>query len=660
MNEEREAATGEEPTAAKNHEASISVANPQLEILERRLNEIGRLITLAPGKPNTKTPAVEGWADEATWPPGKCVLGREVTCVCLSQCGVFVVDCDNEEAISWFVNTFQPPDTLTVATKRGAHFYFQQPTDFEVHSATGLGHPKLDIKGWHSEVVAPGSPGKVVAVDVQIARAPENLLAHLRRPAPAAAPSMVPALDVTGEKGKARVVEATEYLKSCDPSIDGQGGDTVLWSVSRHLMRSLELPIESALPMMLDIFNPRCQPPWSAGVIERNLTRARDDSTTPTATDVERGRALVNHLVHDLHPMAGVPAPPEPRTMITSPADWLRSLVERGKAPRIETGFPTLDAATRGGYQLGKLIAVGGAPGAAKTGMVVTMAQIWGAQRPVVVVAADEEAHGLGIRLGQQVGFDRDKLEVGDPEECARAAEAIQRLSPRLELIDPNASGLCLEDIADRLTEPTIVIVDSLQAIRVRGSERASDRRAAIDAALEVAKTIRRAGHLIIVTCELARSAYRSADASLNTNPLAAFKESGGIEYAVDQALVLISRKGSGTIVDVVMPKNRLGPKMDFALQLDFARATVCECNLPAALFDPLAKSKQRVMNWVTDNSRHLPLSKTSLAEQAGGMQKQTREAINALLEEGLLAQDRALHVTLPHEVLAQMSGIPS
>ena len=344
---------------------------------------------------------------------------------------------------------------------------------------------------------------------------------------------------------------------------------------------------------------------------------------------------------------------------LPSPAERLLKMIDRAKAPRLTTGLPTLDQATRGGYPMGKLVVVGGAPGAAKTGLVVSLAHHWATgDVPVVVVAADEAADNLAIRLGQQLGFDRVKLEAGDAEECARAAMAIETLH-RLQLIDPDeGDGLYLEDIAGRLTEPSILIVDSLQSVRVRAAARATDRRAVIDAALTVLKAVRRDGHLVFVTCELARGAYRNADASANTNPLAAFKESGGIEYAVDQALVLVSRKGTGAIIDVVMPKNRLGPKQDFALQLDFMRAQVAECTAPPPAFDPLARAKRRVLSWVEDNTRHLPLSKSALAEQAGGNQMETRKAISALLEDGALVQDRHMQVTLPHETLARMSGI--
>ncbi len=74
---------------------------------------------------------------------------------------------------------------------------------------------------------------------------------------------------------------------------------------------------------------------------------------------------------------------------------------------------------------------------------------------------------------------------------------------------------------------------------------------------------------MMIFTSQLARGSYRNEASADATSDLAAFKESGGIEYGAHVLLVLRSFKGDGNFVEATMPKNRLGPKLDFNLKMD-------------------------------------------------------------------------------------------
>jgi hypothetical protein len=625
--------------------ASDNSQYPQLEILERRLNEIGRTATLVAGVPGEKHPIKSGWRD---LPAGSQELGSTTTLLLTGeQSGVCVIDCDDEEATRLFIETYHPEDTLRVKTKRGWHFYFQLP-DFDVQTSSKeiIPNVKLDIKGWGGVTVAPGSPDKVIDNDAPIAKLPPALVAHpkLRRVASteSAAAAVVPRpLVESDERLPLAKAACLEHAVACDGGVE-------LFNLCSVLVHRYLLPDDVAAEQIKQHYNPRCAHedgspyPWSDAQIVYKLQEAR----------TKRAKALAPYDF--LRKPSQVAAPAEQDLG----ARMLRR-IELGNAPRVPTGFPSLDEATRGGYKLGKLILIGGAPGAAKTGMLTSHAELWGAgERDVFFVAADEPADDIIIRLGQWAGFDRKKLEDGDPEECARAAEVVSRRLPRLRLIDPPEGDLCLEDVVERATGASIFLIDSLQTVRTRAAEKIIDRRLQINAVVERLKLLARAGHLVISTCELARSAYRNTEAKLNTNPLAAFKESGDIEYAAQLAIVLISRQGAGNIVDVVMPKNRLGPKKDFALQLDFVQAGVTECKAPPSTFDPLRQAKNRVMDWVTANTSHLPMSRSSLAAQAGGMGSRTRKAIDELIEAGALVQDQHLQVNLPHDVLTRMDGL--
>src|SRR5262249_51188956 len=145
------------------------------------------------------------------------------------------------------------------------------------------------------------------------------------------------------------------------------------------------------------------------------------------------------------------------------------------------------------------------------------------------------------------------------------------------------------EKVAAHLPSPGVLIVDSIQTARTDTSGSADSVRSRID---DVVKTCKQAaktfGHAVIVTSELSRASYRNKAQADQIEDLAAFKESGGIEYAGTVLLVLRNPKGSGGMVDVTMPKNRLGfERPDFRLQLDPARATLREVPMPEPTDEP-------------------------------------------------------------------------
>ena len=78
---------------------------------------------------------------------------------------------------------------------------------------------------------------------------------------------------------------------------------------------------------------------------------------------------------------------------------------------------------------------------------------------------------------------------------------------------------------------------------------------------------------------EVSRGWYRNSNERID--PLAAFKESGGIEYGAAVAIAMVNVKGEDDLVDVVVAKNRLGRKDPFRLKLSFVSARFNEVDLP-------------------------------------------------------------------------------
>jgi predicted P-loop ATPase len=208
--------------------------------------------------------------------------------------GIFVVDVDGEDALRHLFSLGEIPPTTVVRTGRaggdGYHLYFQYPPDEEIRNDQGrkLGHLKIDVRGEGGYVVGPGSPHKsgnvyeVLQSDPP-AVAPEWMLSRLRATAAerrdAAASAPVP-VDIESAEGERRIGLAYTFLdETAEPAVQGEGGSYALWIVAQTLVRTYELPLEVAAQLCLEIYNPRCSPPWSEQEIWHKLEDARDRGT---------------------------------------------------------------------------------------------------------------------------------------------------------------------------------------------------------------------------------------------------------------------------------------------------------------------------------------------------------------------------------------------
>ena len=103
-----------------------------------------------------------------------------------------------------------------------------------------------------------------------------------------------------------------------------------------------------------------------------------------------------------------------------------------------------------------------------------------------------------------------------------------------------------------------MLIVDSIQAIaRSPGYAHIDSMRGRVDAVMADLRNATSSGSIVIATSEVGRAFYKcGSDAP--PDPLAAAKESGGVEYAVDLLLVLASVPGSmATSIDREKPDGR-------------------------------------------------------------------------------------------------------
>ncbi len=257
----------------------------------------------------------------------------------------------------------------------------------------------------------------------------------------------------------------------------------------------------------------------------------------------------------------------------TTLVERARALRVRGPVRRVPSGIATLDKACRGGFAMPRLVVVGGAPGAGKTALVVwlalTLAQT-GVQ--VVILAVDEGADDVLLRLALLLGLDVERLEAGDSSEWDRLESMLAPLP--IALLDGD-DGWTIETASAHLAAaakgaPGVLVVDSAQTADAEGTAKADSPRARADAVVKSLKHVVRSNpFLVLATSELARGAYRSRNNAERISDISAFKESGAIEYAAQTALVLRSVPDGGGKVEVSIPKNRGGRKLDFFLEID-------------------------------------------------------------------------------------------
>lgn len=207
--------------------------------------------------------------------------------------GVFVVDCDDEAAVEWFLAQPGITDarTYTVGTPRGAHFYFTPPAGVAVRNSVGALAPGVDIRGEGGFVVGPGSPHRSGGTyelldDADPAPTPAWLVEWLRSRPAAPAAQDYPG-DVSGDERARRRELFVEHCKTAPPSIAGAGGDLALFRVVQRGAYDLQLPTADVLEVVREHFDPRCEPPWGAELDERVTHKAHSAKTSSTRPRID-------------------------------------------------------------------------------------------------------------------------------------------------------------------------------------------------------------------------------------------------------------------------------------------------------------------------------------------------------------------------------------
>jgi len=205
--------------------------------------------------------------------------------------GIVVVDVDVKDGVDGRAAVSHLPPTYTVRTPTGGYHYYYAYPGWRVRTSAGEFAPGVDIRGDGGYVVAPGSKHAnsgfyTVCSDVEISEFPEALEAWDGIVAREAS-SLVESPLARGQDHtdwNFRWNEAIRHCQACVATAPGDGG-AALFVVAQVLVRTYELPLDAAMALLVQVWNPRVLDadgnpyPWDEDDFVRKLEQARDVGT---------------------------------------------------------------------------------------------------------------------------------------------------------------------------------------------------------------------------------------------------------------------------------------------------------------------------------------------------------------------------------------------
>src|SRR3990167_3656182 len=274
-----------------------------MDMLEKALHFAGLGFYVFPCQKNSKLPAVKEWPAVATrdvrkirnwWTNGfaECNFGIYTGKFGdpKNEEGLLVVDVDvksdkkgNETLLELELQGFELPKTFTQDTPSGGtHHVYRVPKSAKVRSGTNVIGPGVDIRASGGYVVGSGSTlpnGVYRHFERNLAGTPAWLMDRASSRRPESAHSGAVALgNIDGEQAEAR---ARHYLAfESGPAIQGDGGDAATYRTAARV-KDLGVDEKKCFELMLELWNDKCEPPWSREELKIKVKNAYKYGNNP-------------------------------------------------------------------------------------------------------------------------------------------------------------------------------------------------------------------------------------------------------------------------------------------------------------------------------------------------------------------------------------------
>jgi hypothetical protein len=271
---------------------------------------------------------------------------------------------------------------------------------------------------------------------------------------------------------------------------------------------------------------------------------------------------------------------PKPHSL----SDLFEERRTRGPTIHEPTGLAKLDEYTRGGPTYGSTTFVVGAPDAAKTLLLWTIAVRYASAGVLVgFLAIDDEPDDLLSRLCQSHGFTRQQYETEDSAGITRMRTKVGHL-PLLIYDARWTVDSSIRNLAAGRSARTAFFADSLQTVRCDGwsSEHGAPRMVS-DAASAIRAAAVEHRMLTFATSESNRTWTGERRRGQPTSAMGAGAESRAIEFRARTMLSLMTCPDHPNLLEVGIPKNKLGMSAEpaFWLRIDRERQGLFDAEAP-------------------------------------------------------------------------------
>lgn len=336
-----------------------------------------------------------------------------------------------------------------------------------------------------------------------------------------------------------------------------------------------------------------------------------------------------------------------------SPLSALKRVQNRGD--RLSTGFPTIDENFGGGPFPGSVLVIQGKPFSGKTLLATQMSLHMARTAAVGCLFADEGLPGAVIRMGQQMGCDKELLESGDEGTLRLFEEGLA--FREVHLMEPEEKESTLETFVEQFmhratpTRCPVWLLDSIQTIRCRDVKAGMGETERVMLVVgETRRLAQKYGAVAKLISRMSRAGYRSKKDEENIDPMAAGRSSGDIEYGTE---AIISLHGDAEErLELRCVKNRFGvhkARFTLGLSLDFARASlhelagdvgaVREIEIDAKRLARITKAKDRVLKELKRHSEGL--TKSELRALVSAAPRDVIAAVDELYELHLIYPEK-------------------